>query len=68
MVDTPKETNDDDQKDPVENKTPETQNKRWRPRRRSKSRRSKDSNTGTGGHNTPEDAGNDEDPVEATSE
>ena len=58
MVDTPKTTNDDDKENPVENKPPETQQKRWRPRRHSKSRCSKDSNAGTGENNTPNDAKN----------
>ena len=68
MVDTPKETNDDDKEDPVEDKPPETQPKSRRPRRRSKSRRSKDSNTSTGENNTPDDAKNNEDLAEVTSE
>ena len=41
MVDTPKETNNDDIENPVEDKSPETQPKRQRQRRRSKSRQSK---------------------------
>ena len=48
MVDAPKENSRNDKENLVENKPPETQHKRQRPRRRSKSRRSKDSNTGTG--------------------
>ena len=68
MVDTPEKTNDDDIEDPVEDKPPERQPKRQLPRRRSKSRRSKDCNTGTGKNNIPDDAENNEDPVEVTSE
>ena len=45
MVDTPKENNGDNEKDPVEDKPPEIQPKRRRQRRRSKSRRGKDSDT-----------------------
>ena len=56
MVDTPKEPNNDDKEDPVENKPPETQPRRRRQRRRSKSRRAKDNNAGTGENNTPDDA------------
>ena len=68
MVDTPKKASDDDKEDPVGNKPSETQSKRSRPKRHSKSRRSKDSNTGTGENSTPDDAENNEDPVGATSE
>ena len=68
MVDTPKETNDDDKKDPVEDKPPEAQSRCRRQRRRSKSRRAKDRNTGTGENNTLDDAEDNEDPVEITSE
>ena len=68
MVDTPKATNDDDKENPVENRPPETQPKRRRPRHRSKSRRSKDSNAGTDENNTPDDAENNEDLAEVTSE
>ena len=68
MVDTPKTTNDNDKENPVENKPPETQQKCRRPRRRSKSRRSKDSNAGTGENNTPDDAENNEDLAEVASE
>ena len=41
MVGTPKENNDDDEKDPVEDKPPEIQPKRQRQRRPSKPRREK---------------------------
>ena len=41
MVDTPKENNGDNEKDPVEDKPPEIQPKRRRQRRRSKPRRGK---------------------------
>ena len=68
MVDTPKVPNDNDKKDPVEDKPPGTQPKRQRQQCRSKSRRAKDSNTGTGENNTPDDAEDNEDPVEITSE
>ena len=68
MVNTPKEPNDDDKEDPVEDKPPETQPRHRRQRRRSKSCRAKDSNTGTGENNTPDDAEDNEDPVEPTSE
>ena len=67
MVDTPKEGNRDNEKNPVEDKPPETQPKRWRQGRRSKSRRGKDSNTGTR-DNTLDDAEDKEEPVEPTSE
>ena len=63
MVDTPKENRGDDKEDPVEDKPPEIQPKCRRQRRRSKSRRGKDSNTGTGENNTPDDAEDKEDPV-----
>ena len=46
MVDTPKENNSDDE-NPVEDKPPEIQPKHRRQWHRSKSRRVKDSNTGT---------------------
>ena len=68
MVDTPKENNGDGKKDRVEDKPPEIQPKRRCQRRRSKSRRGKDSNTGIGENNTPDDAEDNEDPVEPTSE
>ena len=67
MVDTPKENNGDNE-NPVDDKPPKIQSKRWRQRRRSKPRRSKNSNTVTGENNTPDDAENNEDPVEPTSE
>ena len=68
MVDTPGETNNDDKEDPVEDKPPETQPRHQRQWRRSKSRRAKDNNTGTGENNIPDDAENNEDPVGAISE
>ena len=68
MVDTPKEDNSDDEKNPGEDKPPETQPKHRRQRCRSKSRRGKDSNTSTRDNNTPDDAEDQEDPVEPTSE
>ena len=68
MVDAAKENSGDDKEDPVEDKPPKIQPKHRRQRRRSKSRRGKDSNTGTGGINTMDDAEDNEDPVEPTSE
>ena len=68
MVDTPKENNGDNKKDPVEDKPPEIQPKRRRQRCRSKSHRGIDSDTGTRENNTPDDAEDNEDPVEPTSE
>ena len=68
MVDTPKEDDDDDEKDPVEDEPPEIPPKRRRQRRHSKSRRGKDSNTGTGDNNTPENAEDQEAPIDPTSE
>ena len=68
MVDAPKENSGNDKEDPVEDKPPEIQPKRQRQWRRCKSRRSKDSNTGTGEDNTPDGAKDNEDPVEETSE
>ena len=56
MVGTPKEGNNDDEKDPVEDEPPETQPKRRCQRRRSKSCRVKDSNIGTGDDDTPENS------------
>ena len=67
MVDTPKENNGDN-KDPVEDKPPEIQPKRRRQQRCSKSRREKDSDTGTREKNTLDDAEDKEYPVEPTSE
>jgi hypothetical protein len=68
MVDTPKENNGDNEKDPVNDKPLETQPKCRRQRHCSKSRRGKDSNTGARENNTPDDAKDKEDPVEPTSE
>ena len=68
MVDAPKENSGVDKEDLVEDKPPEIQPKRRRQRRCSKSRRSKDSNTGTRENNTPDDAEDNEAPVGATSE
>ena len=62
MVDTPKENNSDNE-NPVEDKPPEIQPKHRRQRRRSKSCRGKESNTGTGENNTLDDAQDNEDPV-----
>ena len=68
MVDTPEEVNGDDKEDPVEDKPPAIQPKCRRQQCRSKSRREKDSNTGTGENNTLDDAGDNEDPTEPVSE
>ena len=66
MVDTPKENNGDNE-NPVEDIPLETHPKSRRQRRRSKPRRSKNSNTVIGENNTPNDAEDNEDPVEPTS-
>ena len=68
MVDTPKENSDDDKEDPVEDKPPEIQPKRRRQQGRSKPRRRKDSNTGTGENNTLDDAEDNEDPAKPSFE
>ena len=68
MVDTPKEDDDDDEKDPVEDEPPEIPPNHRRQRHRSKSRRGKDCNTGTGDNNTPDNAEDQEAPIEPTSE
>ena len=68
MVDTPKEDDGEGRKDPVENKPPVAPPKRHRQQRRSNSRRKKDSNTGTGDNNTPDNAEDQEAPIEPTSE
>ena len=68
MVDTPKEGNGDNKKNPVEDKPPEIQPKCQRQRRRSKPHHGKNSNTGIGENNTPDDAKDNEDLVEPTSE
>ena len=52
MVGAPKENSGDDKEDPVEDKPPKIQPKCRHQRRLSKSRRSKDNNTGTGEDNT----------------
>ena len=56
MVDAPKENNGDDKEDLAKDKPSEIQSKRRHQRHRSKSRCSKDSNTGTGEDDTPEGA------------
>ena len=66
MVDAPKENSGDDKEDPVEDKPSEIQSKHRRQQRCSKSRRSKDSNTGTGEDDTPEGAEDNEDPIDTT--
>ena len=65
MVDTPKAGKGDEK---TEDDPSKKQPKRRRQRRRSKSRHKKDSNTGTGDNNTPENAEDLEAPVEPTSE
>ena len=67
MVDTPKENNGDNE-NPIDDKPPEILPKHRHQRHRSKPRRSKNSNAVTGENNTPEDAEDNEDPVEPTSE
>ena len=67
MVDTPKEDNGDDKKDPVEDKPLEKQSKHQRQRCRSKSRHGKNSNTGTRENSTPNDAEENEDPARPSS-
>ena len=66
MVDTPKEGDDDNEKNVVEDKPPEIQPKRQQ--RRSKSHHGRDNNTGTRDNNTLDDAEDQENPVEPTSE
>ena len=68
MVDAPNENSDDDKEDAVEDKPPEIQSKHRRQRRRSKSRHSKDSNTGTGEDNTTEGDEDNEHPIDAATE
>ena len=58
----------DDKEDPAEDKPSEIQSKHRRQWCRSKSRRSKDINTGTGEDNTPEGAEDNEDPVDVANE
>ena len=66
MVDTPKEGNGDNEKKAVEDKPPEIQPKHRR--RRSKPRHGKDSNTVMRDNNTPDDAEDQENLVDPTSE
>ena len=66
MVDTPKEGNDDIEKNAVEDKSPEIQPKHRRQQRRSISRREKDSDTGMRDNNTPDNTEDQEDPAEPT--
>ena len=68
MVDTPKEDGGDGGKDPIEDKPPVAPPKHRRQWRRSKSCRGKDSNTSTGDDDTPENAEDQEYPIEPTSE
>ena len=68
MVDTPKENNGDDKKDPGEDQLPEKQPKHRRQRRRSKSRHGKNSNTGTRENSTPDDVKDNEDPAKPSLE
>ena len=64
MIGTPDDALDDDKEDPVEDKPPGTQSEHRRPRRRSKSHRSRENTTSTRKDNTPDN----EDPVEVESE
>ena len=68
MVDTPKKNDDDSRQDPIEDKPVKARSKHRCQRRCSKSRREKESNTGTGDNNTPDDAEHPKDPVEPASE
>ena len=68
MMDTPKKDGDDYKEDLVEDKPAEAPPKRRHQRRRSKSCRDKDGNTGTEDNNTPENAKDPEAPIEPTSE
>ena len=68
MVDTPKEDNGEDKKDPLEDKPPEKQPKRQRQRRRSKPCHGKNSDTSTRDNSTPDDAVDNEDPIRPTPE
>ena len=68
MVDAPKEYSGDDKEDPVEDEPPEIQPKRRHQRRRSQPRCRKDNNIGIGDNNTPDAAGDREDPDEQTAE
>ena len=68
MMDTPKENNGNNKNDPIKDKPPKKQPKRRRQRRRPKPRHGKNSNTDTGENHTPDDAEDNEDPVEPTSE
>ena len=52
MVDTPEKKDDDDIQDPVKDKPVDEPPKRRRQQRRSRLRRAKDSNTGTGDNET----------------
>ena len=63
MVDTPKEDNDDDKKDQVEDKPHEKQPKHRRQQRRSKPLHGKNSDTGTRENSTLDDAEDNEDPA-----
>ena len=59
---------DEDKKDTGEDKTPEKQPKHRRQWRRSKPRHGENSNTDMGDNSTPDDAEDNKDPVEPTSE
>ena len=67
MVDTPKEDDGENGKN-LEDEPAEAPTKRRHQRRRSKSCHEKDSNTGTRDNNTPDNAKDQEAPVEPTSE
>ena len=64
MVDTPKENNGNNEKDPVEDKPPRTQSEHRCPQRHSHSRHSRENNISIGGDGTPDN----EDPVQTGSE
>ena len=66
-MDTPKENNDNNETDPVEDKPPEIQPKRQRQQYHSKPCLGKSSNTGTGEINTLDKAEDNKDPDEPTS-
>ena len=68
MVDTPKNDSGDDKENLAKEDPPKTQPKRRCQRRRSKSCRSRDNNTGIGDDNTPDGAEDTEEPDEQTAE
>ena len=68
MVDTPKENDDEDQKDAMEDDPLDKQPKRKRQWRRSKPRHSKNSDTGTRDNSTPDDAEDENNPAQPSFE